>query len=107
MNGIILRRHPAARRLGPTPEQDLAGAHVGYGSGGETEGSGGNAYASMASLSLTSNNYYNGNGNGDCHSNHQLFFILFDQIIGVDAIGEAIIRIFSNKLTQITINLKF
>src|SRR6202030_204238 len=37
----------------------------GYGLTGETEGSGGNAYGSMASLSLTSDNYYNGNGNGE------------------------------------------
>jgi len=36
----------------------------GYGFAGQTEGSGGNAYASMASLSLTSNEYDDGVGNG-------------------------------------------
>ena len=39
-------------------------ANYGYGSAGMTEGSGGDAFASLGSLTLTSNNHYNGNGNG-------------------------------------------
>ncbi len=44
---------------------DGGSGNYGYGSAGMTQGTGGDAYASLGSLALTSNNYYNGNRNGN------------------------------------------